>query len=344
MTSKASILIEPLKRGRVIADTFEVVSKIGEGGCGSVYKCKHLKKKGVIVAVKVLDQPEDVQRFHREGNVLKGTRHPNVVRLYGKGLIDGRPYLAMEFINGGSVRDLLKSKRKLPQEEAGWLLVQTVRGLRAAGTVHRDLKPENLLLVGNRRVTQVRIGEEESDSGTQVKVADFGLAKSVGGGDSLNLTHSGQVMGTPVYMSPEQCRSSKNVSFKTDVYAVGIMLYEMVNGKLPFDGSNVYDIMNMHCDQEPAYPKRMPREARAICERCLQKAAGQRYRSLAALERDLAHLAGVPSEGGGGGCLVKMVLVLIVLAGLAAAAWYFQGHYTDLWQRYLPEVLWREVP
>lgn len=336
-----SILIEELRRGRVIAGTFEVQGKIGEGGCGSVYRCKHLKKPDKTVALKVLDQPDDAQRFAREGKVLRQANHANVVKLFGKGMIEGRPYLAMEYIGGGSVRDLLKSRRKMSVQEAAWLLVQTVRGLRAANTVHRDLKPENLLIEGGRRTTTIRVGAAGL-AGTCVKVADFGLAKSVGGADSLNLTHSHQVMGTPVYMSPEQCKSSKRVSFKTDVYAIGIILFEMINGKVPFDGTNVYDIMTAQCEQDVPWPKRMPAAARAICERCLEKKPTRRYPSLAALERDLARLAGVPSEVGGRtkAWLIWLMILCLLLAVAGFVVWYFRGSYPDIWHRWMPEALW----
>jgi len=321
-----------IKRGRVIADTFEVVGRLGEGGCGAVYKCKHLKRSGAVVAVKVLEQLDDVQRFRREGQVLRQTKHPNVVRLYGRGMVDEHPYLAMELVGGGSVRDLLASRKKLGAQEAAWLLVQAVRGLKAAGTVHRDLKPENLLLAGNRKITAIETGNGV-DSGTVVKVADFGLAKSVDGSpESMQLTHSGQVMGTPYYMSPEQCRSSKKVSFKTDVYAIGIMLFELTAGKLPFDGANIYDVMKMQCEQDPKYPKRMNEDVQAICERCLQKKPGQRYPSLAALERDLARVAGVPVEPADKRWIWRWLLRLAMFAALLAiAAWIMAAWLPEWW-------------
>ena len=280
-------------RGQVICETFKVVGRLGEGGCGAVYRCKHLKKPGTEVAVKLLDNLEDLQRFNREAKMMRNIKHPNVVMVLGKGVFEGRPFMTMEYVQGGSLRDLLDKRKKLTPEEAALIMLQVVCGLRAANTVHRDLKPENILLtkVGRRSST----GEAEAKAtkgGTVVKLADFGLAKDINS-DSMNLTRTGQVMGTPVYMSPEQCRNTKNVTIKTDIYAIGVMLYEMVTGKPPFDHDNIYDIMTMHCTKEPKFPKRMNADIKAICERCLHKTPSKRFPTLAALERALAKIAGV---------------------------------------------------
>lgn len=318
-----------VSRGQVICDTFKVVSRLGEGGCGAVYRCKHLKKPGTEVAVKLLDNLEDLQRFNREAKMMRNIKHPNVVTLFGKGVFEGRPFMTMEFVSGGSLRDLLDKRKKLSPEEAALIGVQIVRGLRAANTVHRDLKPENILLT---RIGRRSSGEAEAKAtkgGTVVKLADFGLAKNLNS-DSMNLTRTGQVMGTPVYMSPEQCRNTKNVTIKTDMYAIGVMLFEMVTGNPPFDHDNIYDIMTMHCTKDPKFPKRMNADIKQICERCLHKTPSKRFPTLAALERALAKIAGVdveaPSRSWG-----KWILILLLLGGLGAAGWYY-------WEQILPYI------
>ena len=196
-----------------------MVKKLGEGGCGAVYLCKDAKKPEVQLAVKLLTNPDDIQRFVREVKVMMRTNHPNVVRVLRKGRHEGgAPYAAMEYCAGGSVRDLLDKRGSLSQEDAAAVLVQAIEGLKAAKTVHRDLKPENLLLERFPRASKNNTMQFHPDQGgIAVRVADFGLAK--GRADtSMELTQSGQVMGTPAYMSPEQCRNTKNVSVKTDIF------------------------------------------------------------------------------------------------------------------------------
>ncbi len=323
-----------IKKGLVIAERFQVMGKLGEGGCGSVWKARDLKRNGLEVALKILENTGDEKRFNREIQVLRKVRHENVVRLAGAGMIAGRapkPYLAMELVEDGSLRELLDARRKIRPQEAGWLLMQTVRGLQAVDTVHRDLKPENLLLrgVGSKKYKDghkpVVILSAPEQSGTVVKVADFGLAKPMEQKNNLSLTRSGQIMGTPVYMSPEQCRNSKDVSFKTDIYAIGILLFEMVTGNPPFDADNVYDIMNMQCDKEPIYVKSMPDEVRIICERCLAKKPGQRYRNLNTLGKDLAALTGINDSGSNTDrswfLWISVVLTVLVTA---VCVWLFQ--------------------
>lgn len=304
-----------LKRGDTIGKDFKVIKRLGEGGCGSVYCCDYLPKQ-VRVAVKVLDNLSDFPRFKREAKVLRRTKSPYVVKWYGQGTHDNHPFVAMEYMEGGSLRDLLDKVGKLSLENTANVMLQVVRGLKTSKTVHRDLKPENILLGGKpKRGRDISLHADD----LRIKVTDFGLAMA-SGEDSMQLTQTGQVMGTPVYMSPEQCRNTKNVSFKTDIYALGIIMFEMLTGKVPFDASNVYDIMAMHCNDEVKYPARFPDEARAICERCLQKRTGKRYPSLAALERDIENLLGVEHRSSKMGLVI--VIALVLLLALGAAYWY----------------------
>ncbi|MBA3686106.1 MAG: serine/threonine protein kinase [Planctomycetes bacterium] len=313
-----STLLARFKRGDLISSEFEVLSLLGEGGCGSVYHCRWAKNPTKEVAVKLLDNANDLPRFIREAKLLRKTRHANVVRLLGSGFHDQRPYIALEYMDGGSVRDLMDQRGKLPVDEAAWILVQAISGLRASKTVHRDLKPENLLLArGTSKQLRIVVGDQTK--GPVVKVADFGLARMIEVGDT-RLTNSGQVMGTPVYMSPEQCRSTKNVGMKTDIYALGVIFFEMIVGKPPFDANNAYDIMSMHCNDEPKFP-RMDKAARDVCARCLEKAVGKRYPSLLALERDLRAIAGLgePAPDTQGWRIA--MIVIIGLGFLAALVW-----------------------
>ncbi len=280
-----------LKTNDQINGKYVVLKKLGEGGCGSVYRCKPLKGEGEV-AIKVLENASDLARFKREAKVLGSIRHPHVVKLLDRGNHDQHPYLVLEYMEGGSVRDLMDKAGKLPAEDAAWLMVQAVRGLRASRTVHRDMKPENLLVgrgIGKNGTLKLTV--DDIKKGSIIKVADFGLAKGHNP-NSLKLTNTGQVMGTPVYMSPEQCRNTRTVTNKSDIYSLGIIFYEMVAGKPPFEANNAYDIMAMHCNDAPKYPRMDPR-VKAVVEKCLAKTPKDRYSSLYVLERDLATIAGL---------------------------------------------------
>jgi len=332
---RLSLARKSLVKGDLIGGEFEVVKKLGEGGAGSVYRCRWVKKPDAEVAVKVLDSADDLPRFLREAKVLSRIKHPNVVRKLGSGYHDQRPFIVLEYMDGGSVRDLLDSKGKLAVDEAAWVIIQTVRGLRAARTVHRDLKPENLLVGKGGKGTRLALAIGDIDKGAVIKVADFGLAKHIEGADT-RLTNSGQVMGTPVYMSPEQCRNTRTVSVKTDIYALGIVFFEMVVGRPPFDGSNVYDIMAMHCNDEPKFP-RLEARAKAIMARCLAKAPGKRYASLLALERDLSDLAGLGAPVADRSWGRSLTVLALLLALLALAAWALRAQWLPYVQ---PIVNW----
>jgi serine/threonine protein kinase len=279
-------------KGDLIGGKYQVIKKLGEGGCGSVFRCRGAKTGDREVAIKVLENASDLARFRREAKVLASIRHPHVVRLIDRGAHEGHPYLVLEYMEGGSLRDLMEGNGKLKPEEAAWVLVQTLRGLRASRIVHRDLKPENLLLgraISGQRDFGLIIGDPRK--GAVIKVADFGLAKQRDP-SATRLTNTGQVMGTPIYMSPEQCRNTRSVGIRSDIYSLGVILYEMVCGRAPFDANNAYDIMAKHCNDDPKYP-RMDARVKAICEKCLAKSPHERYATLYALERDLAKMAGI---------------------------------------------------
>jgi serine/threonine-protein kinase len=161
--------------------------------------------------------------------------------------------------------------------------------------VHRDLKPENLLVEADASgKVRFKIGDDKTAS--IVKVADFGLAKAFD--PSLNrLTKTGQIMGTPLYMSPEQCKNTKDVTQRADIYALGIILCELVTGEVPFEADDAYTVMKMHMEVEPKF-KRMDRQMEAVVRRCLQKNARDRYATLEDLRHDLQVIAGVkPNRG-----------------------------------------------
>jgi serine/threonine-protein kinase len=253
---------------------------------GAVYMARHpfIDRK---VAVKVLraslaNDPAVVQRFFNEAKAANAIRHPNIIDILDVGLLpDGRtPYLTMELLEGESVAKRLKRGLMSP-EQAVDVALQTAAAVTAAhaeGIVHRDLKPENLFLVRDRKT-----GQEV------VKVLDFGIAKLRGtlSGDAVR-TQTGALMGTPPYMSPEQCRGiSGEVDHRTDVYALGIILYEMLCGSPPFVGEGFGDVLVQHLTSPPEPPRRrnptIPASLERVILRALAKTTAQRYTTMAQL-------------------------------------------------------------
>ena len=312
-----TVIMRKLKKGDLIGNRFKIERKLGAGAAGTVYRCLDTKRGDQKVAVKVLESPQDAARFLREARVMGSVAHKNVIGLVHNGKHEKVfPYIAMELADGGSVRDLLDRQGSLDVSEAAWIAYQAVEGLRSSRSVHRDLKPENLLLARPEGGRTTRIVPGDYDSGATVKVADFGLAKAGTLGDT-SLTRSGQIMGTPQYMSPEQCKNTKRVSIKTDIYAIGCILYEMIIGHPPFEASNVYDVMAKQCNEEPKLG-RIPKEIRPIIAKCLAKDIGKRYSSLKALQDDLGKVLGVNArvKGGCGGWLFLFALALIIGSGV----------------------------
>ena len=219
---------------------FEVGDRIGIGGMGIVYRAVYTKN-GAPVALKVLspevsDSEALQRRFEREISILKKLQHPNIVRYYGGGRFGTQRFYAMELIAGGSLEDYLKEKVKLPWEEALEISMQVAKALEhahEAGIVHRDLKPANLLLTKER----------------QIKLTDFGIARDT---TATALTAAGKTVGTYAYMAPEQIRGKPPVDKKTDLYAMGCVLFEMIAGETPFRSDNPGEMLMMHLQEEPS--------------------------------------------------------------------------------------------
>lgn len=218
---------------------YEIVRCVGTGGMGSVYEATHtlLRKR---VAVKTL-HPQLTShfdfraRFLREGETLARIRHPNVVDISDVGVQDGLTFLVMEFLEGETLYTLLTRERRLDERRIANLMLPLLDGLgaaHAAGVVHRDLKPENIFLARDAK------GE------LRPKLLDFGISKVEGTPQSLALTSGGAVLGTPLYMSPEAARGGANVDWRSDEYALGVVLYECATGQLPFHHAGLLDQMN----------------------------------------------------------------------------------------------------
>jgi len=285
--------------GRVVAGRYRVLNHLGQGGMGTVYLAVHeaIEKK---VALKVLRaeysaKPDLVERFQREAISASLIKHPNVLDVFDFGQLDnGCFFLAMEFLEGRDLADELESSRVLPAERALRIVLQMCKALAVAhgkGVVHRDLKPENVFL-------QVTADGEEA-----VKIVDFGIAQLRSKEEAAatetsrrRLTRTGMIFGTPEYMSPEQA-AGRQADLRVDIYATGIILYEMLTGAVPFTGDTFFAVLNSHMnDALPPMRSLNPEvasspELEAVIAKCLAKNPDERFGSM----RELASaLMGTP--------------------------------------------------
>jgi len=275
--------------GTEIRDKYRIVGKLGAGAMGTVYEAEHtsLKRK---VALKVLHRDlnlseETLQRFQQEGVAAGRIRHANAIEIFDFDKTeDGLVFLAMEFVEGRSLKKILLDDGALGPESAVVITIAILECLEAAhavGIVHRDLKPENIMV-------------HRTDSGeTRVKVLDFGISKlSEGDAEAAMMTQTGRILGTPQYMSPEQI-SGSNVDHRCDLYSVGLILFEMVAGRPPFQGNTVTEILMKHStEQSPPIRKvndeiLVPRDLERVLKRSLEKKREARYPDAAAMLADL---------------------------------------------------------
>jgi serine/threonine protein kinase len=282
---------------------YQIRSKLGEGGMGSVYMAEH-PLIGKRVALKILhaefSSKEDVvKRFFQEAKAVNDIQHPNIVDIVDYGVITNPQgqttvYFIMEFLDGPSLAELIRNEAPLAPERAlsiGLQIADALGACHQAGVVHRDLKPDNILLIPRGR---------ERDF---VKVLDFGIAKLTGDQKVSVRTRTGLLMGTPAYMSPEQCEGSATVDHRTDVYALGILLYEMLSGQVPFQGETYGQILLQHLTQVPT-PLSMvrgviPPHVEAVVFKALEKLPDARYQTMDELMRALADPVGYVERHGG---------------------------------------------
>lgn len=259
---------------------YELIEEIGRGGMGIVYRARQ-KGLGRIVAVKVIQslasKGDDHRRFQREAEAVASLDHPNIVRVHEVGKQGDRPFLSMEYVDGGAL-DSHIHRRSWSNHEIAALtksLADAMHYAHQQGIIHRDLKPANILLTDN----------------DIPKIVDFGLAKRED--DRANFqTQSGVLLGTPCYMSPEQASGAgKSVGPTTDVFSLGVILYELMTKRLPFHGATPAVTLDLIANHEPVRPSRIEkyvsRDLETICLKCLNKQPGHRYASAALLSDDL---------------------------------------------------------
>ena len=264
--------------GKVLADRFEILSRIGEGGTGVVYKAKQITVDRTV-AIKVLgahvsSDPTWVKRFHNEARAAARLDHPNTVRLIDFGETkEGLLFIAMEFLHGRALSDEIVRLGKLPPQRVLRILSQVCQSLQEAhgqGIIHRDIKPDNIFLV------------EMKGGGDFVKVLDFSVAKME---DNAQQTRAGTVFGTPAYMSPEQARGVK-LSPHSDIYACGIVAYEMLTGKPPFEAALPMEVVMMHLRQKPAPLVGYPEPVARLVMKALEKTPDRRQQSADEMHRE----------------------------------------------------------
>ncbi|MDR3612115.1 MAG: serine/threonine-protein kinase [Candidatus Obscuribacterales bacterium] len=280
--------------GTKVADKYEVISEIGRGGMSIVYKARH-ELMDRTVAIKMLqaglvNDQTSIKRFQQEAQAASCLTHPNVITVYDYGLVpSGQPYLVMDYLSGESLSDIVLRDGFVAPLRAITIFVQACDALEHAhqkGVLHRDLKCGNIML------TEI---EGQKDV---VKVVDFGIAKLMpsSGKQQQNLTQTGEVFGSPIYMSPEQCMGEQ-LDARSDIYSMGCMLYETLTGQPPLMGDTIIDTMQMHVTtQPPPFVKmrpglNIPQALEDVCMKALEKKPADRFVSMAAFRDALINAA-----------------------------------------------------
>jgi hypothetical protein len=319
----------PLAQGTRLG-SYEILNALGRGGMGEVYRARHVKL-GRDVAVKIL--PEEFAadsgrrlRFEREARTASSLNHPNIVTIYDIAEHEGTTYIAMELVEGRTLRELL-AEGALSIDETLEIAQQIADGLakaHAAGIVHRDLKPDNVMVTPDGLV----------------KILDFGLAKpmpTLADGESAlptlpQVTTEGALVGTPRYMSPEQL-SGSDVDQNSDQFSFGIVLYEMLGGRRPFDGPSLPSVVNAILNEAPEPLKRLrpdsPKGLDKIVERCLQKDPARRFATSAELSAELRRSTQRRARAAHGPmtllkrpAAVGILVILLLTLGVAALIWF----------------------
>jgi serine/threonine protein kinase len=299
--------------GQVLDGQYEILSMIGKGGMSIVYKARHIMLRK-IVAVKTLLphlvlHPHSLQRFRQEAQAASNIVHTNVVTIHNFGVTpEGQPYLVMDYLEGISLHQLIQETGHLAQDRAVKIFIQVANALGRAhekGVIHRDLKPSNIILI------------EQGEKRDIVQLVDFGIAKLLPreGSEAINLTQTGDVFGSPLYMSPEQCRGEK-LDVRSDIYSMGCLMYECLAGRPPHCGENTLEVLYKHINVVPSQisaseskfkspiafftgsdiptlaphsvaEAKVPSALEAIVFKALAKTPEGRYQSMAELERDL---------------------------------------------------------
>lgn len=274
---------------------YEILEMLGRGGMGIVLKARQ-QSLGRFVALKLIraesrNNPNRRARFLAEAEALAQLHHPNVVQIHDVGEHQGVPYLALEYVEGCSLDHLLRGAPVQPKEAAHLVrtLAEAIHFAHGKGIVHRDLKPSNILMAGAVSMEKKTRPEVPWSDSAVPKITDFGLVRRL---DDSGITSTGEILGTPSYMAPEQAKGkSRQIGPASDVYALGVLLYEMLTGRPPFNGTTPLCTLRQAVLDEPVPPSRLqtgiPQDLETICLRCLEKEPARRYPSAEDLANDL---------------------------------------------------------
>lgn len=278
--------------GTVLDERYLIEGVVGRGGMGVVYRARQ-QNMDKDMAIKMLyshkvSDSEAIKRFHREAKTVSQVRHQNIINLYDFGMYQNQPYLVMDFLEGKSLKSILKEEGSIAFERGGKVFDQILQALASAHShdvVHRDLKPENIML------------SRHANQDDWVTLVDFGLSKlreaSGIASESLNITKVGDVCGSPPYMSPEQCLSSMVVDPRSDLYALGVVIYESLSGKLPFTAKTAIEMLDCHLYTTPtpfnlSTPElKLCSEMTRVLKKALEKDPDRRYQSAEEFGTDL---------------------------------------------------------
>src|ERR687896_2026514 len=274
--------MQGIARDTMVDGRYRIIRRLGSGGMADVY-CAEDTQLGRKVADRLLsrrfaEDSEFVERFRREASSAAGLQHPNIVGVFDRGQWDGTYYIAMEFLDGHTLKQLVREHGAMPPELASDITVQVLRAARFAhkrGVVHRDIKPHNVIL------------DEEG----RAKVTDFGIARA----GASDMTETGSIMGTAQYLSPEQAQGQP-VDARSDLYSIGIVLYELLTGRVPFDAESPVTVALKQVSEDALRPRDLnpavPPALDAVAMRALRKEPAERFQSadafIAALESALA--------------------------------------------------------
>jgi len=274
--------------GQIIGNIYQISEKLGEGGMGSVYKGVDLNLQRPV-AIKVLradftNNPALVERFRSEAITLAKLNHPNIATLFSFIPQDGQFFMIMEYVAGETLENIIRRRGAIPYQEAIMLFSQALEGIGQAhriGIIHRDIKPANLMVM------------EEDFEEKKVKVMDFGIARILG---TNHLTRPGGMVGTLHYMSPEQARALETDN-RSDIYSLGIVLYEMLTGKIPFDANSEYDLIDLHIKQTPISPRTLnptiPQEIENAVLKAMAKQPSERFQTVTDFRTFLLNQIGI---------------------------------------------------
>jgi serine/threonine-protein kinase len=298
--SSSSGVDMPVEIGEVLAGKYKVEDVLGVGGMGVVVAARHIQLEQKValkfLRPEAMQSKEAVERFLREARNAVRLRSEHVAKVTDVGTLDtGAPYMVMEYLDGADLSRVVQATGSIAIEEAVYFVLQACEAIAEAhslGIIHRDLKPQNLFVT--RRV----------DGKPLVKVLDFGISKSIDTQSGLSLTRTSSIMGSPLYMSPEQMRSSKNVDQRADIWALGVILYELLTGHVPFEAESVPELCLKVVQDEPTPPKAerpaIPEGLNAVVLKCLEKTPTNRFSNVAelaaALEPYSAEIARGSSE------------------------------------------------